>query len=50
MSESQEYTYESDLNGNVYIFRRQPDGRYREKGGGRYCLIGTRQAYHDFSF
>jgi hypothetical protein len=47
MSESQEYAYERDTNGAVYVFRMTKRG-YRCNGNG--LGIGYRRAYHDYSF
>jgi hypothetical protein len=48
MSESQEYRYESDPNGIVEVFRMTKKGYRNLSRNG--LLIGSRQAYYDYSF
>ena len=47
MSESQDYHYEANPLGKIYIFRKTKKG-YRSNGLG--LLIGTRDKYYDYSF
>ena len=56
MSDSQDYRYEADPNGSLYMFKRvargKAKGAWRERGmkDGNGVLIGHRDAYHDYSF
>lgn len=61
MSESQEYVYESDINGRRILFASDRNTgawtrmRHNEKGRlvkdkGTGLRIGSRESYHDFSF
>jgi hypothetical protein len=50
MSDAQEYRYEPNENGRTYEVTRRKDGSYRVKGTEMRVRIGTRRAYHDYSF
>jgi len=54
LSESQEYEYESDEQGNVSIVRRRKDGSWRVErshgNGTGYVHVGSRRKYRDPSF
>ncbi len=50
MSESQEYTYQTNPNGRLYIATLRKDGRYRLMGEKTPVYIGKRNKYYDFSF
>jgi hypothetical protein len=62
MSEEQTYSFERDPDGQVYVFKRDRQGMWREArlngkgrvtfipGGGSGLLVGARRHYYDFSF
>lgn len=50
MSESQDYKYEPNPQGEIHIVTLRKDGRYRETGGKTPVSIGFRRKYYDFSF
>jgi hypothetical protein len=54
MSESQQYRYEPDPLGKVFVASLRKNGLYVVKGesirNGTIVSIGKRDAYHDFSF
>jgi hypothetical protein len=50
MSESQQYTYQSDPKGTIYIATLRKDGRYRITGGKLPVTLGIRRKYYDYSF
>lgn len=49
MSEQQEYSYERDTEGSVYVFRKNKRGQWRSSCG-KGLGIGYRKAYYDYSF
>jgi hypothetical protein len=60
-SENQEYEYTPNLEGPIYVFKREKDGRWSEcskntvtgrwnKRDGHGLRVGVRESYHDFSF
>jgi hypothetical protein len=50
MSESQQYTYEPNPNGTIYIATLRKDGRWRVTGGKTPVSLGFRRKYYDYSF
>lgn len=50
LSESQEYTYMPNPQGEIHIVTLRKDGRYRETGGKTPVSIGYRRKYYDPSF
>jgi hypothetical protein len=50
MSESQDYTYEPNPEGEIHIVILCKDGRYRESGTTTPVSIGFRRKYYDYSF
>lgn len=48
MSECQSYRYEPDPAGAEHVFYRNQRGGYQ--GHGTRLALGTRSAYHDYSF
>jgi hypothetical protein len=64
LSDSQEYDYKRDPFGRLVMFRREPDGRWREAyrdavtkkmrihkyGSGNGLILGRRETYRDPSF
>jgi hypothetical protein len=61
LSESQEYTYKTNVNGSRYVFKMEKNGTWTAvrkneetgrwiKSGGPGLRIGRREKYHDFSF
>jgi hypothetical protein len=50
MSESQEYTYQPNPQGTIYIATLRKDGRWRVTGGKTPVSLGFRRKYYDFSF
>lgn len=50
MSEGQEYRYEADPEGALYVFSRRKDGSYREVRGTKGLLLGQREEYRDPHF
>lgn len=61
MSDVQDYTYERDVEGPVYTFRKAKDGKWQEvtrnENTGRLnkierygLILGFRRQYHDYSF
>lgn len=50
ISESQDYTYEPNLNGEIYIATLRQDGSYRVTGSRMPVSIGFRRKYLDPSF
>ena len=48
MSEAQDYKYAADPTGTVEVFRMTRKGYRNSAGNG--LLIGSRRAYHDYSF
>lgn len=50
MSESQTYRYEPNPNANERRARIRKDGSWRESKTGTRLRLGSRSAYHDFSF
>jgi len=50
MSESQQYTYEPNLQGTIHIATLRKDGRWRLTGGKTPISLGFRRKYYDYSF
>jgi energy-coupling factor transporter ATP-binding protein EcfA2 len=50
MSEQQDYAYERDSQGQIYIATLRKDGRYRISYTKQLVSLGYRSAYYDFSF
>lgn len=50
MSDSQQYQYQIDLTGTIYIATLRKDGTYRVTGGKLPIHLGSRRKYHDYSF
>jgi len=50
MSESQQYTYQADPTGAIYIATLRKDGSYRVTGGKMPIHLGSRRKYYDYSF
>lgn len=50
MSESQDYTYEPNPEGEIHVVTLRKDGRYRESGTTTPVSIGFRRKYYDYSF
>lgn len=50
LSESQEYTYETNLNGEIHIATLRQDGTYRITGSKVPVSLGFRRKYYDPSF
>lgn|SRR5574337_164337 len=50
LSELQEYTYQTNPNGAIYIATLRKDGRYRLQGEQTPVYIGVRRKYYDPSF
>lgn len=54
MSESQTYEYSPNADGRIFVFTKRKDGNWHEKGQpmgkGVKVHLGSRRAYHDFSF
>lgn len=53
MSEAQEYKFDPNPQGHVYVFTRRGDGRWKEKGtkgNGTSVVFGHRSHYYDYSF
>jgi hypothetical protein len=50
MSESQNYNYERDENGQIYTATYREDGSYRLTGGTERVSLGVRREWYDFSF
>jgi hypothetical protein len=48
MSDQQQYEYTPNPDGELHIFHRDAEGKYR--GRGKVLVLGTRRTYHDFSF
>lgn len=50
MSDSQDYTYEPNPDGEIHVATLRKDGRYREVGGKIPISIGFRRKFYDFCF
>jgi energy-coupling factor transporter ATP-binding protein EcfA2 len=50
MSEQQDYAYERDPQGQIYIATLRKDGRYRISYTKQLVSLGYRSAYYDYSF
>jgi hypothetical protein len=50
MSDSQQYTYQADPQGAIYIATLRKDGKYRLEGGKTPVTLGFRRKYYDYSF
>jgi hypothetical protein len=50
MSESQEYIYEYNLNGSIYVGTLRKDGYYRIAKSSCAITLGYRRKFHDYSF
>jgi hypothetical protein len=50
MSDSQEYLYEADPNGAIYVVTLRKDGRYKIMKSTQTVTVGVRNKYHDYSF
>jgi len=50
MSESQQYTFQQDPNGEMHIATKRKDGVWRITGGKTPVTLGIRDKYYDFSF
>lgn len=50
MSESQDYTYQTNPQGTIHIATLRKDGRYRLTGEKTPVSIGFRRKYYDYSF
>jgi hypothetical protein len=50
MSEIQEYNYERDENGTIYIATLRKDGSYRVAGTKQRVSLDVRREYYDYSF
>lgn len=50
MSESQQYTYQTNTNGQLWYASKRKDGRWRISGGRMPVSLGARSYYYDFSF
>ena len=50
MSDSQQYTYEPDPSGQIYIATKRKDGTYRVIGSKQRVTLGIRSYHYDFSF
>lgn len=49
-SESQEYTFMRDTNGEVCILRKRTNGQWREVETNQLFSIGCRSEFYDYSF
>lgn len=49
MSDSQQYNFTPNPNGELIPIRLHKDGRYHRTGGG-VVTLGHRSTYHDYSF
>lgn len=50
MSESQNYIYSSNPNGQTHIVTKRKDGSFRIMKSKTLVSIGHRRAFHDYSF
>jgi len=50
MSEDQDYSYERDPEGQIYIATLRKDGRYRVSHTKQLVSLGHRSFYYDYSF